>query len=66
MKGFSAILLAAGDPLAVPGQGAFERILEVSTPIAVDIVVAGNPCNAGNGVVPVAILRTDRCCWRRT
>ncbi len=51
--------IAAGDPLAVPGQGAFERILEVSTPIAMDIVVAGNACNEGNGVVPVAILTTD-------
>jgi beta-glucanase (GH16 family) len=51
--------IAAGDPLAVPGQGAFERVLEVFTPVAVDIVVAGNACNMGNGVVPIAILTTD-------
>ena len=51
--------IAAGDPLALPGQGPFERILAASTPVAVDIVVAGNPCNKGNGVVPVAILTTD-------
>ena len=51
--------IAGDDPLAVPGQGAYEHILEVSTPIAVDTVIAGNLCNQGNGVVPVAILTTD-------
>ena len=49
----------AGSPLARPGQDAYEHILDVSTPIAVDTVVAGNLCNRGNGVVPVAILTTD-------
>ncbi|MGD8472794.1 MAG: family 16 glycosylhydrolase [Anaerolineae bacterium] len=51
--------IAAGDPLAVPGQGAYEHILEASTPVLVDIVVDGNLCNRGNGVVTVAILTTD-------
>jgi beta-glucanase (GH16 family) len=51
--------IAAGDPLAVPGQGAYEHILEVSAPVLVDMVVGGGLCNQGNGVVPVAILTTD-------
>ena len=51
--------IAAGDPLALPGQGAYERILEAATPVLVDIVVSGSLCNQGNGVVPVAILTTD-------
>jgi beta-glucanase (GH16 family) len=51
--------IAADDPLAVPGQGAYEHILEVTAPILVDIVVNGNLCNKGTGVVPVAILTTD-------
>jgi beta-glucanase (GH16 family) len=49
----------AGSALARPGQDAYEHILEVVTPIAVDTVVAGSLCNRGNGVVPVAILTTD-------
>jgi beta-glucanase (GH16 family) len=51
--------IAAGDPLAIPGQGAYEHILEVYAPILVDMVVGGGLCNQGNGVVPVAILTTD-------
>ena len=51
--------IAAGDPLAVPGQGDYEHILEVNTAVAVDIVVSGSVCNSGNGVIPVAILSTD-------
>jgi beta-glucanase (GH16 family) len=51
--------IAANDPLALPGQGAYERILEVGTPVLVDIVVNGNICNSGNGVIPVALLTTD-------
>ena len=51
--------IAAGDPLAVPGQGAYEHILEAATPLLVDIAVDGNLCNQGNGVVTVAILTTD-------
>ena len=51
--------LFSGDALARPGQDRYERILDVSTPIAVDTVVAGNLCSSGNGVVPVVILTTD-------
>ncbi|MFL7793664.1 MAG: Calx-beta domain-containing protein, partial [Anaerolineae bacterium] len=51
--------IMAGDPLALPGQGAYEQILEATTPILVDIVVEGNLCNRGNGVVTVALLTTD-------
>jgi beta-glucanase (GH16 family) len=51
--------IAADDPLALPGQGAYEQILEADTPVLVDIVVGGSLCNQGNGVVPVAILTTD-------
>jgi hypothetical protein len=50
--------IAATDPLAVPGQGAFERILEVGTPILVKTIIGGNLCHS-QGVVPVAILTTD-------
>jgi beta-glucanase (GH16 family) len=52
--------IAAGDPLALPGQGDYEHILEVSTDIQVNIVIAGTVCNSGSGVVPVAILTTDQ------
>ncbi len=51
--------IAAGDPLAVPGQGAYEHILEVDTALLVDIIVSGSICNSGNGVIPVALLTTD-------
>jgi beta-glucanase (GH16 family) len=50
--------IPADDPLAVPDQGAYEHILEATTPILVDIIVDGNLCNRGNGVVTVAILTT--------
>jgi hypothetical protein len=51
--------VAAGDPMALPAQGAYERVLSASTPIAVDVVIAGSLCNRGNGVVTVAILTTE-------
>ncbi len=51
--------IAAGDPLAVPGQGAYEHILQVDTAVLVDIVVSGSVCNNGKGVIPVALLTTD-------
>ncbi len=51
--------IAAGDVLAVPGQGAYEHILEATTPILVEIVIDGNLCSQGNGVVTVALLTTD-------
>lgn len=51
--------VAAGDPLALPGQAAYEHILQVATPQSVDIIIAGKICKGGNGVVTVAILTTD-------
>jgi beta-glucanase (GH16 family) len=48
-----------GDPLAVPGQGPFEGLLHVETPILVDVDVSFPPprgCRRGQGVVAVAIL----------
>lgn len=51
--------IEAGDPLAVPGQGDFEHILEVDTALLVDIIVSGSVCNSGKGVIPVVLLTTD-------
>ncbi len=51
--------VAPGDPLAVPAQGAYENILQVSADNNVAIRIDGNLCNRGNAVVPVAILTTD-------
>lgn len=51
--------IAAGAPLAVPGQGAYEHILEVDTALLVDIIVSGSVCNNGTGIIPVALLTTD-------
>jgi len=50
--------IAAGDPLALPGQGAFERVLAVTGPLHVQIEVQGRFCNHGNGVVPVVLKTT--------
>jgi beta-glucanase (GH16 family) len=52
--------IAAGDPLAIPGQGVYEHILEVDTVLLVNIIVSGSVCNSGNGVIPVTLLTTDR------
>jgi beta-glucanase (GH16 family) len=51
--------LEAGDPMAVPGQGAYEGVLEATVPLAVDIAVHGRLCSKGNGVVPVTLYSTD-------
>ena len=51
--------IAANDPLALPGQGDYEHILQVDTAVLVDIVINGSVCNSGNGVIPVALLTTD-------
>jgi beta-glucanase (GH16 family) len=52
------------DPLALPGQGAYEGVLRVTAPLAVDIDVKpgdsdDNLCNRGKGVIPVALLTSD-------
>ncbi len=51
--------IAAGDARELPGQGDYEGVGEITAPQVVEIDVAGNSCNAGNGVVTVAILTTE-------
>lgn len=51
--------VASGNSMALPGQGAYENILEAELPVPVDIDVNGNICKQGNGVVPVILLTTD-------
>jgi len=53
--------IAEGDPDALPEQGAWEGVLQATTPVRVDIEVQGSICNRGrgDGVVPVILLSTD-------
>ncbi len=51
--------VGADDPEPVPGQGAFERVLEAAVPLRVDIEVQGRVCNRGHGVIPVVLWTTD-------
>ena len=44
--------IAAGDPLEIPGQGAYERVLSAIVPLRVEIEIADRICNKGNGVFP--------------
>ena len=55
---FDAQRVESGDAIARPGQDAVENILMATVPLNVDIVVQGNVCNKGNGVVPVHLLST--------
>jgi beta-glucanase (GH16 family) len=50
---------AAGDPLALPGQGPYEHVLEATVPLYVDADVQGRVCNEGSGVIAVILLTTD-------
>jgi beta-glucanase (GH16 family) len=47
------------DPLARPGQDAFEGVLQIDGPLAVEIASQGSLCNNGNGVIPVVLLSTE-------
>ena len=51
--------LIDSDPLARPGQDAFEGVLQVDGPLAVEITIPSNICNSGKGVIPVVLLSTD-------
>ena len=51
--------LTESDPLARPGQDAFEGVLQVDGPLAVEIDIQGNICKKGNGVIPVHLFSTD-------
>ena len=55
---FDAQRVESGDAIARPGQDAVENILTATVPLNVDIVVQGNVCKGGNGVVPVHLLST--------
>jgi len=50
--------IAVGDQDALPGQGAWERVLNATVATRVDIQVQGRVCNQGNGVIPVYLLST--------
>ena len=51
--------LLDSDPLARPGQDAYEGVLQVDGPIPVEIRVQGNVCGSGNGIFVVHLLSTD-------
>jgi beta-glucanase (GH16 family) len=46
------------DPFAVPGQGAYEGVLEVRGPELETAEILGSFCNQGRGVIPVHVLTT--------
>ncbi|WP_420628152.1 carbohydrate binding domain-containing protein [Candidatus Leptofilum sp.] len=46
-------------PLARPGQDAYEGVLQIEAPLAVEIEVQGTICNRGNGIIPVVLFSTD-------
>jgi beta-glucanase (GH16 family) len=50
--------IAAGDSNAVPGQGAYERVLEASVPHTVTIDVRGQRCGRPNRLITVTLLST--------
>jgi beta-glucanase (GH16 family) len=52
--------IGAEDVLALPGQGAYERVLEATVPLRVEIDVRGKICGKGKGVVPVILWTTER------
>lgn len=51
--------IRSGDPLALPGQSAYERVLEVTVPVRVEIDIRGRVCDRGRGIVPVVLWSTD-------
>jgi beta-glucanase (GH16 family) len=55
---FDALRVQDSDPNARPGQDAVENVLAAIVPLHVEIVVDGQVCNQGNGVVPVQLLST--------
>ena len=55
----SSVEVVAGSGLARPDQDAYEGVLRIDGPLAVDIEIEGNVCRMTRGVVPVALLSTD-------
>lgn len=51
--------LTDNDPLARPGQDAFEGVLQVDGPLAVEIFIKGTLCPKRRGVIPVHLITTD-------
>jgi beta-glucanase (GH16 family) len=50
--------LSVGDPMAIPGQGEYEGVLQATVPLLVDIAIKGRVCNQGNGIVPIILYST--------
>lgn len=50
--------ISAADFQALPGQGAYERVLKATVPLHVEINIQGRVCNQGTGVIPVVLLTT--------
>ena len=50
--------IEAGDAAAIPGQDAYETVLNVDLPQYVEVVVQGNMCKR-NGVIPVILFGSD-------
>ncbi len=50
--------IPVGDPLALPGQQALERILSVTGPQRVSVEIAAHACRVGHGVVIAVLLST--------
>ncbi len=55
----SALEMDDSDPLALPGQGAYENALEATLPVPADINVQGRICNQGNGMITIVLYATD-------
>jgi beta-glucanase (GH16 family) len=51
--------IGADDPRALPGQGAFEDVLEATIPLHVDLDLMGRVCSQGKGVIPIVLWTTD-------
>jgi beta-glucanase (GH16 family) len=50
--------IADSDPQALPGQGAYEHVLEVTAPVGVEIKVNWRRCNLEDGLIKVILLST--------
>ncbi len=50
--------IAAGDPLALPGQGPVEHVLSVTAPLRVGIEISKNLCKGDHGLAQVILLGT--------
>ena len=50
--------ILAGDPLALPGQGASERVLSVTGPIHVSARITARACRFHHGIVSAELLST--------